>query len=97
MQYYLNRNRTALTVIDDTESPAGGTEVSVMYSYIPGVMESDEDEPEFPEQFHIALVHGTLAMLFGDQRHERMYLEKIKEGRATSKNSAFMSLKQYEY
>jgi hypothetical protein len=97
MQYYLNRNRTALTVIDDSEAAAGGTEVSVMYSYIPSSMESDEDEPEFPEQFHIALVHGTISLLFGDQRHEKMYFDKIKEARATSKNSAFMSLKQYEY
>jgi len=93
----MDRQRTKLTVIDDSENAAGGTSIDVLYAHYPDELSNDADEPEIPEEFHIALVHGTIAKLFGDGHHEAEYMKQVRAARSSSKNSSFMSLKQYDY
>lgn len=94
--YYLNRNKTRIIVIDGQESSASGS-VDVMYSYYPENMENNTDSPEIQDRFHLAIVHGVLSKLFGDKHHESMYRSIVAEARDSSKNSAFAQLAQYDY
>ena len=95
--YYLNRDKSKIIVIDGDEAPVTDTEVSMMYSYYPESLESDTEEPEIPDMYHLALVHGTISKLFGDAHHDAMYRRLIARARSSSKNSAFANLAQYDY
>ena len=98
-KYYFDRNKAELVVINNSNGAplSGESTIDVLYSPYPEDLTEDNDEPEMKDHFQLALVHGVLYKLLGDSHQEKMYRKLIADARASSKNSSFMQVAQYDY
>jgi len=98
-KYYFDRNKDQIVIVnDDTSQPLSGSDtVDVQYSHYPDELINDTDEPEIKEHLHLALVHGVLYKLLGEEHQLRMYRKLVADGRASSKNSSHMQVAQHDY